>query len=95
MYEGFGNDEGLLWANVIVLDSPYVLELKGHLSPQFGGPAVSFLKLSLKGNGETTVLYLSDNVFGYVSDNTNNELSTGWKLLYEEGFKSYVEEKAG
>ena len=95
MYEDFGNDEGLLWANVIVLDSPYVLELKGHLSPQFGGPAVSFLKLSLKETGETTILTLSDNLFGYVSDNTKKELSAGWKLLYEDGFKSYVEKKAG
>lgn len=93
MYEDYGNDEGLLWANVIVLDSPNTIELKGHLSPDFGGPAMSFLKLSLKENGNSTTLTLSDTVFGDVSESTKKELTSGWKLLYEEGFKKYVESK--
>ena len=63
MYEDYGNDEGLLWADVIVIDSPNTIEFKGHLSPQFGGPAISFLKLSLKENEGSTVLTLSDTVF--------------------------------
>lgn len=91
MYEDYGNDEGLLWANVIVLDSPNTIEFKGHLSPAFGGPAMSFLKLSLKEEGSGTILTLDDTVFGDVSENTKKELTSGWKLLYEDTFKSYVE----
>ncbi len=94
MYEDYGNDEGLLWANVIILDSPNTIEFKGHLSPAFGGPAMSFLKLSLKEDGKGTVLTLSDSVFGEVSENTKKELTSGWKLLYEESFKAYVESKS-
>jgi DNA-binding transcriptional ArsR family regulator len=91
MYEDYGNDEGLLWAEVIVLDSPNVIELKGHLSPQFGGPAISFMKLSLKENDGSTVLTLSDTVLGDVDENTEKELTSGWKMLYEDAFKSYAE----
>ena len=93
LYEDYGNNEGLLWANVIVMDSPNVIEFKGHLSPQFGGPAISFLRLSLKKDGDSTLLSLSDTVLGQVSESTKKDLEAGWKMLYEEGFKNYVEEK--
>jgi len=46
---------------------------------------MSFLKLSLKENGSSTIFTLSDTVFGEVSENTKKELTSGWKLLYEEG----------
>ena len=95
MYEDYGNDEGLVWANVIIIDSPNVLELKGHLSPQFGGPAFSFLRLMLKEKNNATILTLSDTVFGKVSESTKKELTSGWKLLFEEGFKNYVDKING
>ena len=93
LYEDYGNGEGLLWATVIVLDSPYNIEFKGHLSPQFGGPAISFLKFALSENDGGTLLTLSDTVLGQVSEKTKKSLITGWKLLYEDGFKKYVESK--
>jgi len=76
MYEDYGNDEGLLWAEVIVLDAPRIIEFKGHLSPQFGGPAMSFLKLSLAEKDGDTILTLSDTLFGDVDENTRNELTS-------------------
>ncbi|MDN5204554.1 helix-turn-helix domain-containing protein [Fulvivirgaceae bacterium BMA10] len=94
MYEDYGNNEGLLWANVIIVDSPKVLELKGHLSPQFGGPAFSFLRLTLEENDSNTVLNLSDTVFGDVSENTKKDLTSGWQLLFEDTFKEYAESKS-
>lgn len=91
MYEDYGNEEGLLWATVIGIDSPHSIEFKGHLTPQFGGPAISFLKLSLKENGKETILTLSDTVMGQVSEKNQKELTVGWKLIYEDSFKNYVE----
>ncbi len=93
MYEDYGNNEGLVWAEVIVINSPNVLELKGHLSPQFGGPAFSFLRLSLQGDDNNTTLTLSDTVFGDISEKTEKDLTEGWKMLFEEGFKNYVHQK--
>jgi DNA-binding transcriptional ArsR family regulator len=90
MYEDYGHDEGLLWANVIVLDAPYLLELKGHLTPQFGGPAVSFLRLSLAENNGLTTLTLSDTVLGAVTGKTQSDLKEGWELLFAESFANYV-----
>ncbi len=91
MYEDYGGDNGLLWANVIVLDAPNNLELKGHLSPSFGGPAMTFMKLSLEESEGVTILTLTDTTFGNVSERTKDQLSSGWKMLYEDTFKKYVE----
>ena len=91
MYEDYGNDEGLVWGEVIVLDAPNVLELKSHLSPSFGGPLFSFLRLSLMGTGNSTTLTLNDVGVGYMSSETNEQTKAGWEMLFEEGFKTYVE----
>jgi hypothetical protein len=91
MYEDYGGDNGLLWANVMVLDAPNNLELKGHLSPNFGGPAMTFMKLYLKESDGATILTLTDTTFGDVSETTKEQLSSGWKMLYEDTFKKYVE----
>ncbi|MER3328570.1 MAG: SRPBCC domain-containing protein [Candidatus Kapaibacterium sp.] len=92
MFEDYGNDEGLLWGEVIVIDSPVKLEIKGHLSPQFGGPAMNFLTLSLEEKEGLTFLTLTDSTFGDVSESTREDLTSGWKMLFEEGFKNYVED---
>ncbi|MEQ9300855.1 MAG: helix-turn-helix domain-containing protein [Cyclobacteriaceae bacterium] len=93
MYEDYGNNEGLVWAEVIVLDSPNVLELKSHLSPAYGGPVFSFLRLALQSSDSGTNLTLSDVGVGKMSEEANEQIEAGWKQLFEEGFKSYVESK--
>jgi hypothetical protein len=91
MYEDYGDDNGLLWANVMVLDAPNKLELKGHLSPIFGGPAMTFMKLTLEESEGVTILTLTNTTFGNVSESTKEQLTSGWKMLYENTFKKYVE----
>ncbi|UMB60815.1 hypothetical protein MHL31_01050 [Lutibacter sp. A80] len=91
MYEDYGNNNGLLWGNIIVLDAPNNIELKGHLTPSFGGPAINFIKLSLEENEGITILTLTDTTFGNVSEQTKEQLTSGWKMLYEDTFKKYVE----
>ncbi len=93
MYEDYGDGNGLLWANVMVLDAPNNVELKGHLSPSFGGPAMTFMKLALEEREGGTTLTLTDTTFGNVSENSKDQLTAGWKMLYEDTFKKYVESK--
>ncbi|MEQ9305381.1 MAG: helix-turn-helix domain-containing protein [Marinoscillum sp.] len=93
MYEDYGNNEGLVWAEVIVLDSPRVLELKSHLSPEYGGPVFSFLRIQLDSVENGTILKLSDVGIGVMSDDAIKQTTAGWKMLFEEGFKGYVETK--
>ncbi|MEQ8473586.1 MAG: helix-turn-helix domain-containing protein [Marinoscillum sp.] len=94
MYEDYGNNEGLVWAEVIVLDSPRILELKSHLSPEYGGPVFSFLRLQLDATEDgQTVLKLSDVGIGTMSDQDIEQTTSGWRMLFEEGFKQFVESK--
>lgn len=93
MYEDYGNNEGLVWAEVIILDSPNILELKSHLSPEYGGPVFSFLRLALQSTKEGTLLKLTDVGVGKMSEESVKQTEAGWKMLFEEGFKSFVESK--
>lgn len=93
MYEDYGNGNDLLWANTIIVDVPNVIEFKGHLSPQFGGPSMSFLRIVLATSGSGTTLSLSDGVLGPIGPNTGEQLISGWKILFEQSFKRYVESR--
>lgn len=91
LYEDWGNGGGLLWYTVLALEPPGALDMVGHLTPAFGGPASSMLRLCLKDTGATTLLQLSDSVFGRVSEDSAARLREGWQLLFGEGLTPYVE----
>lgn len=91
LYEDWGQGGGLLWYTVLALEPPAALDMVGHLTPAFGGPASSMLRLCLKDTGAMTLLQLSDSVFGRVSEDSAARLREGWQLLFGEGFKPYVE----
>lgn len=93
MYENVGKNEGSIWASVIALDAPNSLQLKGHLTPEQGGPAISFTKIELEENdAHSTVLKLSDTLFGSISSKLQTDLSAGWKAIFEQGLKPYLEQ---
>lgn len=92
LYENSGKDQGLVWASVIGLDAPNSIQLKGHLSPDQGGPAISFTKIELEEDGKnSTILKLSDTIFGSISNALQAELSTRWHSIFEKGLKPYLE----
>ncbi len=82
-----------MWAEVIVLDSPNILELKSHQSPEYGGPVFSFLRLARQSTKEGTLLKLSNVGVGKMSEESVKQIEVGWNMLFEEGFKSFVESK--
>lgn len=92
MYEK-GENEGLVWATVIALDAPNSIQLKGHLRPEHGGPAISFSKIELVAKSKnSTQLKLSDTVFGSISQALQSELLNAWKSIFEQGLKPYLEQ---
>ena len=91
MYEDAGEDEGLVWASVIGIDSPNSLQLRGQLSPKFGGPAISFMKIQLEDSKESTLLKITDTIFGSISKNLQKNLTEGWQAIFEQGLKPYAE----
>lgn len=94
MYEDYGKDEGLTWYTVIAIDAPNMVLLQGLLSADYGGPAMTMVKICLEETKKkTTVLQLSEHVFGAISPELKGQLEAGWKMLFAEAMKSYVEKK--
>ena len=92
MYEDWGDGAGLVWMNVIEVDAPRVLQLAGHLTAPFGGPANTYLRLTLEPRGKfATALLISETAYGRVDDKLKKQLQEGWTLLFEQGLKPYVE----
>lgn len=89
MYEDWGSDSGVVWYEVFALDPPHSLDLRGFLAVPYG-PALSLLHLELTAVDEGTVLRLSDTIFGISKDDGMSKLD-GWKQLFENGLKKYVE----
>lgn len=89
MYEDLGEGAGVIWYEVFAINPTHSLDLKGYLAVPYG-PAFSLLHLELKASGKKTVLMLSDSTFGISTDGRESKLA-GWKQLFEDGLKGYVE----
>jgi uncharacterized protein YndB with AHSA1/START domain len=89
MYEDLGDGAGVIWYEVFAINPPHSLDLKGYLAVPYG-PAFSLLHLELKANGKETVLTLSDSTIGVSTDGGKSKLN-GWRQLFEDGLKTYVE----
>jgi uncharacterized protein YndB with AHSA1/START domain len=94
MYEDWGNGAGATWYTVTEIDPGKSLGFSGTMPAAFGGPAISLLRLVLRPegpNGETTVLELTDSEFRLATEKAQASLDEGWRLLFEQAFKGYVE----
>jgi hypothetical protein len=91
VYEDWGNDAGALWYTVLVVEPPEVLELAGHLTPSFGGPATTTVRLTLREEAGATVVKIEDALFGRVDEHTVPRVREGWRALIGKGLKSHVE----
>ncbi len=89
--EDYGKSGGQVWAMVIGIEKEESLLLKGHLSPELGGPAISFIHFALEKKGKTTNLRFSDSIFGEISSRLNRNLKKDWNNILLKGLKPYVE----
>ena len=83
LYEDAGKNEGFVWATVIALHSPNHLLLRGDLSPDFGGPAISYLKFTLEEKKGKTILKFQDTLMGTLSQKRLKEIKERWKVLLD------------
>lgn len=92
MYEQGLDGNGLIWGHIIGLQKGKSLSIRGNLSHRFGGPAISFLHLELE-VGETTncALSLEESYMGAVTDKLKEDVTAGWKVIFGESLKNYVE----
>jgi DNA-binding transcriptional ArsR family regulator/uncharacterized protein YndB with AHSA1/START domain len=90
LFEEWGDGAGLLWAQVIAIDPSRSIQLAGHLSPEYGGPATSIWKIALHETDAGTRLELTDSLFGRVDGKLHGSLESGWRTIFE-GLKSHLE----
>lgn len=91
LFEDGGENGGGIWYNVLNINPKDSIQFVGNLSPQFGGPAATFLNLSLKEENEKTILTIVDSLFGFLQPGTEKQIEQGWKMLFEKGLKAYIE----
>jgi len=84
---------GQVWYTVIGVAAPRMLTLQGLITPEFGGPTHTVLKLTLEAAGDGTLLKLTDTRFGRVGDGESTATRDGWRVLFEDGLKAHVERK--
>lgn len=85
------SEKSLLWYTVLAITHEKSITLSGSLTPEWGGPATTFITWELEPRGETTVVNVTDALFGVVSDSLISSLESGWQLLFTDGLKKHVE----
>jgi hypothetical protein len=90
LYEDFGDGEGLIWAEVIGVKKYSMLLLKGHIAPDFGGPAISYLKITLEPKENSCLFKLSDYLLGSNTEPMGKSISEGWSMIFKDHFCNYV-----
>lgn len=94
LYEDAGNGNGLVWYQVIAVSAPNSITMSGFIAPPFGGPATSLLNVTFSPKGKAaTAMEVTDSTFGRLGDPGATE--EGWRLLFEGGFKRWIERAKG
>ncbi len=91
LFEEGADGSGAIWYTVYGITPGASVDLVGQLSPAYGGPAQSLLRLVLRDQGHFTVLELTDAVIGNVSASTGASLSVGWSAVFDAGLRLFVE----
>jgi uncharacterized protein YndB with AHSA1/START domain len=87
-----GSDGSSLdWYTVQMCVQNQSLYLVGYLAPDWGGPSISMLKLSIQKKGEGSLFTVSDGLIGNVSEKGASQTMEGWKTMFEESFKRHAE----
>jgi uncharacterized protein YndB with AHSA1/START domain len=94
-YEDYGDGNGAIWFTVNLLDAPNRLQWTGQMGGSFPGPAISIVEINLipAADGTATVLKLRDQLIGKVNEKSIEDMTSGWKMLMDEGLRGYVEKK--
>jgi len=94
VYEDHAEGGGLVWGDVIGVDYPHVLQIRGNLTREFGGPAITYEKFSFESIESSTRLTYTMDVIGDMSERSIHSLRDGWKVLLQQHFKEYCDKRA-
>jgi DNA-binding transcriptional ArsR family regulator len=90
LYEVINSKEGFVWATVMGVHHENTLLWKGQVPATLGGPALSFVSISLESKGPQTILQFTEVILGEVSDKLLLSLHQHWERLLEKGLRPLV-----
>jgi uncharacterized protein YndB with AHSA1/START domain len=93
MWEDWGDGNGLLWANVLNVQTGKRLEMVGTTGPAWGGPTTWFSTFELTPDGAGTKLRFSESGFGRVTEAAGQEKEKGWRFLFDGALRAHLEGK--
>ena len=83
---------GLQWfATQMYMPAEFKIYVVGHIAPEWGGPTTSNLKLSLVETESGCTLNILDARHGNVDEKQAQSYADGWKQLFTDGLKAFVE----
>ena len=91
MFEDWGDGAGQIWGHVTGLRAPTFLQITGDSTKDWGGPARGFMTWRLEPDGSGTRLRMEQEQFGSVTERGRASLESGWKQLFGECLKKFVE----
>jgi len=93
-FEDFGEGQGLVWGDVIGVDYPNTLLLRGNLTKDFGGPVVTYEKFELETihSDLTRFTYTCDFV-GEIQESSVKSLKDGWIDIIQQHFAKYCAQR--
>lgn len=91
MIESAADGSSLEWYRVQMVSPGKSLYLVGYMAPDWGGPTTSMLKLTVEDRDNGGALIVSDALLGNVTEASANSAEGGWKMLFGDGLKEFVE----
>lgn len=89
VYESYGEGGGLIWGEVIGVQYNEWLLIRGNLSREFGGPAITMEKFNFEEMGTDTKLQYYCDFIGNVKPKSIQSLYDGWKEILQVHYKDY------
>ena len=89
VYEDHGEGGGLIWGDIIGVDYPNSLQVRGNFTKEFGGPAVSYERYTFLTSQQGTEVSYSVDFIGEISKRRIASLKKGWTSLLHTHFIEY------
>lgn len=93
VYEDHGEGCGLVWGDIIGVDYPSSLQIRGHLTREFGGPTLTFEKFTFIPHDQGAKVRYEIEFVGPIETKSISSLQNGWEDLLQRHFKSYCKKK--
>jgi hypothetical protein len=90
MYEWADDGSAVVWFTVIGVQPGRSLDLAGHLTPAFGGPATAMLRLEVTPDGAGSLVKVTESRVGCIASDAVASTQKAWQILLD-GLRNHVE----